>query len=326
MLRKSISTRNNIPKKYHGKNKAINRNKVSKNYISKNKTLLRKKKLMSDIRRRNRVLLFIGILTCFFVFNLLFKNNGQVYLNDKFGFLISRNIEKKFHKFEDKKYINLSDIDITSDTIKDKTMINVPYFTQLESFPTGCEIASSTMLLNYYGYNYTMDEVTNKYLTTSKIEVDDDGNMIADSPNNSFIGDPRSSESYGCFAPVIVKTLNKATNSEENVVNISGMDLDRICYTFLNNGIPVLVWETISMAPSYLSDTWQLSDGSGDFTWIAEEHCMVLVGYDKDYFYFNDPLNDSGVVKYDQELAKERFEELNRQAVAIIPAGYTYKD
>ena len=42
--------------------------------------------------------------------------------------------------------------------------INAPYISQKETYPTGCESVSTVMLLNFLGYNITVDEFIEKYL------------------------------------------------------------------------------------------------------------------------------------------------------------------
>lgn len=236
--------------------------------------------------------------------------------------LKERHAVEKTHEYKSTDDLTQIVDSLNKGKVKTEILMDVPYLNQSEDFPTGCEITSATMLLQFYGYDYSIDKVIDEFLQTSEIKVDDNGQITADSPYLSFVGDPRSEESYGCFAPVIKKTLEKATSNKHKILDLTGMNIDEICSTFINNNIPVLVWETIDMVPSYPSETWKLKDGSGYFTWTAEEHCMVLVGYDEDYYYFNDPYGNNGVVKYTKEEAKERFEELKKQAVAMIPSDY----
>ncbi|MCL2321261.1 MAG: C39 family peptidase [Oscillospiraceae bacterium] len=310
--------RKNISKKNESSYLAEKRNKLSNDNVSKKR--LQKKALKRNILR-NRAIAFLIIVICIITLSLLPKNGGKLISYDDIGILNLRNDVVNFHNIVGG---NNNLIDLNKQAIKDENHIDVPYINQSDEFPNGCEIASATMLLNYYKYNFTMADLVDKFVPITKIDVDDDGNMVADSPYNSFVGDPRNGDSYGCFAPVIVKTLKAATNNEKKVVDLTGMDLDKICNLFISNDIPVLIWCTINMVPSYLSDTWKLLDGSGDFTWIAQEHCVVLVGYDADYYYFNDPYEDNGKISYDKDLSNERYIELGRQAVAIIPAGYKY--
>jgi|GEM_PF-176504 len=302
--------------------------------------MLRKNTLKKGLLQKNRVqnreiIMSLWIMIFFIVIfiSLFYRNNRynvQVVLEKKdinvrenkenIHSNYSNNIDSTLESLKDDDFISIFEDNMSSNDIKLENIINVPYLNQTIEFPTGCEVTSATMLLNFYGYDYSIDNVIDEFLPISEIIFDDEEGMIADSPYNSFVGNPRSSEGFGCFAPVIATTLKNAIKDQHRVIDISGMDLDKISQLFLNNGIPVLVWETIDMVPSYPSEEWKLLNSGEIFTWTAEEHCMVLVGYDEDGYYFNDPLNYYFPVEYDKELAKERFEELNRQAVVIIPS------
>ena len=71
------------------------------------------------------------------------------------------------------------------------------------------------------------------------------------------------------------------------------------------------------MKESKRGRTWHFENGE-KFTWISGEHCLVLVGYNEDFYYFNDPQSGS-TVAHQKSIAEERFEELGSQAVYIYP-------
>ena len=75
------------------------------------------------------------------------------------------------------------------------------------------------------------------------------------------------------------------------------------------------------MEEPYLMDwTWTVKDGKqGEtYTWVAPMHCMLLVGFDDDYYYFNDPIAGKKVA-YTKEATEKAYEGLFRQAVAVYP-------
>ena len=53
------------------------------------------------------------------------------------------------------------------------------------------------------------------------------------------------------------------------------------------------------------------------FTWKRHEHCLVLVGYDKDYYYMNDPYQSKGLVAYKRSVVEARYATMGSQAVVI---------
>jgi uncharacterized protein YvpB len=194
--------------------------------------------------------------------------------------------------------------------------ISVPYISQLGEYPTGCEIVSASMLLNYYNYNISVDDFIDNYLDSSFLK-EFNGSLYGPHPNESFVGDPRSIYSYGCYAPVIVNSINKILKGEDFVENTTGSEFNELIENYVDKEIPVLVWVSINMNPTSVGTQWYVKGTRETFQWISNEHCMVLVGYDKDKYYFNDPYEDNGVVGYDKKLVEKRFKELGKQSVVI---------
>lgn len=76
------------------------------------------------------------------------------------------------------------------------------------------------------------------------------------------------------------------------------------------------------MMEAYPSSTWLLTDENGSltdktYTWQANEHCLVLIGYDENSYYFNDPWRSRGVVAYDRDLAEERYDDLGDRSLVV---------
>ena len=69
------------------------------------------------------------------------------------------------------------------------------------------------------------------------------------------------------------------------------------------------------MAEPYYSSIWHL-EGGGTYTWLANEHCLVLMGYDNENYYFSDPYKGA-VVKYKKALCQSRYQAFGQQALAI---------
>jgi len=203
-----------------------------------------------------------------------------------------------------------------NETNETNEFISVPYISQLGEYPTGCEIVSASMLLNYYNYNISVDDFIDNYLDSSFLK-EFNGSLYGPHPNESFVGDPRSIYSYGCYAPVIVNSINKILKREDFVENTTGSEFDELIENYVDKEIPVLVWVSINMNPTSVGTQWYVKGTRETFQWISNEHCMVLVGYDKDKYYFNDPYEDNGVVGYDKKLVEKRFKELGKQSVVI---------
>lgn len=227
---------------------------------------------------------------------------------------------------------------VTEATQTARFRIDAPYLSQVDDYPSGCESVTAVMALNHAGYGIDVDSFIEDYLPLSEEPYyDDDGILRAGSPYEVFIGTPYSEFSYGCYAPVIRRALSAAlddlqggtvpdgqeVNAEptdgqprDRVIDLSGKTLRKLCEEYVSRGIPVIVWGTIHMDPVESLTSWILPNGS-EFTWKAHEHCMLLVGYDEDSYYFNDPLERKNVA-YDRADCESAYAELYSQALAIV--------
>lgn len=193
---------------------------------------------------------------------------------------------------------------------------NVPVLSQFPEFPTGCESVSTVTVLKFYGEDISCTEFIDEYLPKNADFYYDSGKRFGPSPYDFFIGNPRTSASYGCMAPVIEKALCEYFGGSGRVKNTTGTELNSLCSEYIDNGIPVIMWATINMQETNPQNTWYLSDGTR-FTWPGNEHCLVLKGYDAENYYFNDPYAGK-TVKFKKQTVKDRYAELGRQSVVIL--------
>ncbi|MGN0452179.1 MAG: C39 family peptidase [Ruminococcus sp.] len=204
----------------------------------------------------------------------------------------------------------------TEDMQKPKTKIieGVPVIAQYPEYPTGCESVSAVMAMQYLGDEITVGEFVDNYLDKNGEFYFEGGKKYGPDPYRYFIGSPRSNSAFGCMAPVIEKALNKYYGNSF-VYNTTGTALQSLCSEYIDNDIPVLVWVSIEMLePDYVS-SWYLEDGS-EYQWPDNEHCMVLVGYDDEYYYLNDPYRGA-LVKHSKELCEERYAQYDSQSLVI---------
>lgn len=97
------------------------------------------------------------------------------------------------------------------------------------------------------------------------------------------------------------------------------MTLESICKLYIDEGIPVAVWVTLNMDEIDRIVQWQAQDGSQSYLYPANEHCMVLCGYDGESCYFNDPYGSRGLTAYPKDDCVLSYNSLGMQAVAVIP-------
>ena len=194
-------------------------------------------------------------------------------------------------------------------------MLDVPTLCQYPELPTGCETVSATMVLNFYGIDVSAIEFATNYLHSSDEFIKSKDRVYGPDPNEVFVGNPFENYGYGCYAPAIEKAVNDSDlNCKAEV--ITGKTLDELCNEYIVNDEPLLVWVTLRMEEPQESDSWYIDDDI-EFTWKSGEHCVVLVGFNEKYYFFNDPAT-GGVLAYEKDISQQRFEDMGAQALRII--------
>ena len=193
-------------------------------------------------------------------------------------------------------------------------ILSVPYIDQRKKYPTGCESVSAVMALKTAGMDISVDEFIDDYLPKSDLHTEN-GVLYGPDPNEYFIGDPRSSYSYGCYSGAIKSAAQNFMRDRGICIDESGKSLDSLCEKYVKNGTPVIIWASMDMKKTRHSTAWTLPDGS-EFVWTSGEHCLVLTGYDDNNYYFNDPLKGKNV-GYDKQTVQARYKELFCQALVI---------
>lgn len=192
-------------------------------------------------------------------------------------------------------------------------VICVPNICQYPSLPTGCESAAASMLLKYLGYEIIAEDFAKILLKKGNL-YSLGGKLYGPDPNKMFIGDPFTCEGYGCYASSIASSINES-NIGILAVKITDKSLEELSKIYIDNNIPLMIWATSGMKESKKGRSWFL-EGGEKFTWISGEHCLVLVGYNEDHYFLNDPQSGS-TVAYEKELVEKRFKELHFQALYL---------
>ncbi|MGN0251582.1 MAG: C39 family peptidase [Oliverpabstia sp.] len=201
-------------------------------------------------------------------------------------------------------------------TPAEEKLIDVPAICQYPELPTGCESVAATMVLQYYKVDITAEEFASDWLACSENFYSSEGKRYGPDPHKVFVGNPFSKKSYGCFAEPIVHAVNRNCTGY-TARKITYRSLEQLCEKYIDNDMPLLIWATMNMIEPSAGNTWYLENDTA-FTWIAGEHCLVLVGYNTDCYYLNDPISGS-MVAYQKDIVEKRFAELGSQAVYISP-------
>lgn len=227
-----------------------------------------------------------------------------------------------------KKQTTTQPVKRVSRKLRKKMSVDVPYYSQ-NDYPTGCELVSTSMLLAFHGFDIKAGEIIEQgYLKAVDIkEKKKDGKIVkyGGDPDKVFIGNPSHNTGYGCHSGAILIALQKYLTPKEHeldteyeIEDLSGMELEEICEKYINRKIPVLIWASINMNPTFnkLGNSWIIENTGKRYFWKSNEHCLVLVGYDEENYYFNDPLIGKNT-PYPKRLVERRYGEMGMQAVVV---------
>lgn len=193
-------------------------------------------------------------------------------------------------------------------------ILNVKNILQLPDFPNGCEAASAVMLLNYYGIDITLENFVDDYLPTSEV-YKKNGVRYGPDPALYYAGDPRSEQGgWGCYEPVIERTLDKIIDAKIfHTINLTNTELPDLL-----TQLPVIIWITTDYSVADDLYQWSSYDKTKSYTYSKKTHAVLLIGYDNNNYYINDPLKDE-VVKVEKKTLEKSYDSMGRQAVTILP-------
>lgn len=198
---------------------------------------------------------------------------------------------------------------------------DVPHIYQYDSYPTGCESVSAVCALRYSGEDISVDTFIDQYLSRGVLEENAEGSLTGPSLDDAFIGDPRTVHGCGCNAPVIVEAAGRVLEgTDRKIRNLTGTGLSTLCREYISRDIPVILWATIQMQAWTNTITWTDEVKGDTVTFYTAEHCLVLMGFDEENYYFSDPASESEITAYDRASVEAAYEKLGKQAAAVVPA------
>lgn len=204
-----------------------------------------------------------------------------------------------------------------------KKLIDIPYINQSPDYPTGCETISAMMYLHFLGVDVDIRDFIDNYLEKDGFE-ERDGVTYGPDPKKVFVGSPYDSNSFGCFEGVMIKALTKYFEDKALpffAKDVSALSTDELIKEYIDKDVPVMYWTGIDMHPAFEGPKWILKDTGEKFTWISNEHCLLLAGYEGDELITNDPWNGNGVKAYPKDAMIRGHLEHGEGAVVILKKG-----
>ncbi|MEK4710385.1 C39 family peptidase [Bacillus sp. FSL R10-2780] len=189
---------------------------------------------------------------------------------------------------------------------------NVPLIQQLPELERGCEVTSLAMMLQYAGVSVDKMKLANEI---KKVDFMADG--VRGNPNEGFVGNiyTFSESGYGVYHGPLFQLAKKYLPNK--AVDLTGKSIEEM-YKSVKAGQPVVMITNATYAPLDEDEftTWETN--SGDVSITYNEHCVVLVGYDKESVYIRDPLDDSLDVKVPRGNFEQAWVQMGSQAISYI--------
>jgi uncharacterized protein YvpB len=193
-----------------------------------------------------------------------------------------------------------------------KVILEVPLIKQNPELHSGCEVTSLTMMLQYAGVN--VDKMTlasqvrkdKKPLTKSSGDIKEWGD-----PKDGFVGDMTGkTKGFGVYNKPIFDLTEKYLPGK--AVDLTGKSFDTILKS-IDNKSPVVIWVTTDLMPPHSYEKWE--DNGDPVKVTFQEHAVLLVGYDMQYCYINNPLDGVKKQKVDKATFKKVWTDMGSMAV-----------
>lgn len=209
-----------------------------------------------------------------------------------------------------------------SHTIKASAHLEAPLILQYPELPRGCELTSLTMLFQYYGIDKSKTELLPELKRDTTPIAWKPGGGIAfwGHPNDGFVGDiTLNSNGFGIYHEALFELLEQYIPSG---IDLTGKDFSEV-EAQVSQGIPVVVWTTTD---NKVPDTWVEWDSpSGLVKTTYKEHAVLLVGYDEENVYINDPLRNQPNFAVPKTQFIESWEAMGKQALSYIEPNNEYE-
>ncbi|MFP7295953.1 C39 family peptidase [Neobacillus niacini] len=210
---------------------------------------------------------------------------------------------KMENNLEEKQPISKANVNqqVTQPAKKNSMMLDVVLIKQNPELRYGCEVTSLAMVLNFAGVKTDkMDLYRSIQKDPDPIKRSANGDILNwGNPADGFVGDMTGKKAgYAVFDKPMEALVNQKLPGR--AVNLTNQPFERIL-EHVSAGYPVVVWTT---GDYRLPDRWESwYHGQQVIKTPLDLHAVVLVGYDANFVYLNDPLSGGKQVR----VGKDRF-------------------
>lgn len=194
-------------------------------------------------------------------------------------------------------------------------IIDAPVIAQKPELLYGCEVTSLAMLTKFLGLPETKMDLAERLAkdpTPQKLGAKG-GVATWGDPERGFVGNVSGPTGYGVYHKPIADLLSSVY--QPGAEDLSGSDFFEVKKA-ISQGKPVVVWATIDFRPTDLWVTWQTPEGK-EIRITYMEHAVLLVGYDREYVYVNNPATGEKAQRVELRPFLQSWEQLGKQAVTF---------
>lgn len=203
---------------------------------------------------------------------------------------------------------------IVSDTMNETVLLDIPLIKQNPELKYGCEVTSLAMVLKHAGIE------TDKMKLANELPKDDDPVKKTQSgditrwgnPDHGFVGDiTGKSAGYAVYVGPLEKLMNQYLKNQS--INLTRRSFDEVLGQ-IKKGKPVILWTTGDYKAPDRWESWK--HGNEEIKTPLDLHAVVLVGFDKEHLYINDPLTGKKAQKTKKDSFLESWNALGQQALS----------
>ncbi|MCR8633574.1 C39 family peptidase [Paenibacillus radicis (ex Xue et al. 2023)] len=194
-------------------------------------------------------------------------------------------------------------------------MLDAPVVRQLPELPSGCEVTSLTMMFLFFGIQKDkMELVPEMKRDTTPLRRGKNGAIAYwGNPNTGFVGEVTAAgRGFGIYHGALFELQKQYI---PKAVDLTGQPFEKLEQQ-LREGIPSVVWTTIDYRVPEKWNVWDTPIGPIQTTFM--EHAVLLVGFDEQNVYVNDPLSGQAKIKIDKGQFLETWEVMGKQALSYL--------
>lgn len=205
----------------------------------------------------------------------------------------------------------------TKEVVPTHYMIDNTPIISMGSMQSGSSVASINMILKKLGKKTTNENLAEQMIKDKTPLKKKNGLLTYGNPYKGFVGDIYSSDVYDGY--VYVEPMYDLLKKQlpNNAINLTGSEFDDL-KRFISADIPVIVVTNSSFQTLTENDflSWY-NDGTEIFV-PKNLMTVVVVGYDDEYVYINNPQNGKEKQKIDKTSFTGSFTQLNNQCMAYV--------